>query len=116
VSLTDVEISRALNALATTLRDQRPDAFDAGRIEDIAQGALAGERKMRARATDRTRGELETRDDGRLVAVIELRDGQWSVERRLRAGGSDWALPEPAHRRQAAAGPSDDGAGPPEQS
>jgi nitrogen fixation protein FixH len=99
---TDVEISRALNALSTTLRDQRPSAFDAERVEQIARGALAGERKLSARATGATAGELTLTVDGRLVALIELQDGQWSVERKLRAGGSDWALPQPAHREQAA--------------
>jgi nitrogen fixation protein FixH len=101
VTPTDVEISRALNALATTLRDQRPDAFDAERVEAIARGALAGERKLSARATGSTSGELTIAQDGRLVALIELQDGQWTVERKLRAGGSDWALPEPAHRERA---------------
>jgi hypothetical protein len=77
---TDVEISRALNALSMTFGEQRLESFDAARAQAIVSGALAGEHKL---------------DDGRLVATVELRDGRWSVERRLRAGESPW-LPQPA--------------------
>jgi hypothetical protein len=91
--LSDVEISRVLNALATTLRDQRPARFDPARVEQIATGALAGESKLEARAGGPASGELRKREDGRLVAIIALRDGQWAVERKLRAGESTWAIP-----------------------
>jgi hypothetical protein len=91
--LSDVETSRALNALATTLRDQRPPTFDPGRVERIVTGALGGEPKLEARSTGPARGELRKRDDDTLVATIALEDGQWTVERRLRAGGSRWAIP-----------------------
>ena len=100
--LTDVEISRSLNALATTLRDQRPPAFDAARVEQIVTGALAGERKLLAESTGADSGELRIAEDGRLVAVVRLADGRWSVERRLDAGGSTWALPQPEHARRSA--------------
>jgi nitrogen fixation protein FixH len=92
---TDVEISRALNALSMTFGEQRLESFDAARAQAIVSGALAGEHKLEARATGPTSGELRIRDDGRLVATVELRDGRWSVERRLRAGESPW-LPQPA--------------------
>jgi hypothetical protein len=93
---TDVEISRACNALSITYRDQRPPKFDANRAENIVTGALAGERKLAARARTETSGELRTLQDDLLVAVLELRDGQWVLERKLGAEGSRWALPEPA--------------------
>lgn len=98
--LTDVEMSRALNALSTTLRDQRPQGFDASRIEQIALGAISHEPKLEVRATGGTEGELRKRSDGRLVAVIALREGSWAVERKLRAGDSSWALPQPPHREE----------------
>ncbi|HEY4428572.1 MAG TPA: hypothetical protein VGN08_10245 [Solirubrobacteraceae bacterium] len=101
---TDVEISRALNAVSTTLRDQRPERFDASRVEEIALGALAHEPKLEVRATGPTSGELRTREDGRLVATVELEDGRWAVERKLRAGESSWALPQPAHDEQQSRG------------
>ncbi len=99
---TDVEISRSLNALATTLRDQRPERFDPARAEQIVTGAMAGEAKLRARATGAAGGELLTRDGGILVAVVTLAEGGWKVERKLHAGGSTWALPQPAHATETA--------------
>lgn len=93
---TDVEISRSLNAVSTTLRDQRPSGFDEGRVEQIVTGAMAGEAKMRARATGPASGELLLRDDDTLVAVVKLTEGSWTVERKLGAHGSSWALPQPA--------------------
>ena len=97
---TDVEVSRALNALSTTLRDQRPDGFDPERVEQIVTGAMAGEQKMRARATGAESGELLLRDDDTLVAMVERVEGRWTVERKLHAGGSTWALPQPAHAEE----------------
>jgi hypothetical protein len=93
-ALTDVEVSRALNALSTTLRDQRPAVFDPARAEEIVLGALAHEPKLEVRATGPSSGEVRKRDDGRLVATVALRDGHWTVERKLRAGESSWALPQ----------------------
>lgn len=94
---TDVEVSRALNALATTLRDQRPATLDPARVDEIATGAVAGARKYAVRPLGPTSAELRTADGDLLVAAIHLRDGRWTVERKLRAGGSSWALPQPAH-------------------
>ena len=37
--ITDVELSRALNALATTVKDQRPRSVDAERFQSILDGA-----------------------------------------------------------------------------
>lgn len=96
--LSDVEISRALNALGSTLREQRPQRFEQERAEEIMSGALGGEDKLRARAIGERSGEVLRRGDDRLVALVEVKDGRWSVERRLLAGESTWALPEPAHR------------------
>jgi hypothetical protein len=90
---TDVEISRALNALSTTLRDQRPPRLEPERVQQIADGALGGESKLVYQPGGPTAGELRTREGLELAAVIEQRDGQWTVERKLRAGGSTWALP-----------------------
>ena len=93
---TDVEISRSLNALSTTLRDQRPQRFDPARVEQIVTGAMAGERKLRARAAGPDSGELLIAGEETLVAVVKLADGQWTVERKLGGGDSTWALPQPA--------------------
>jgi hypothetical protein len=98
---TDVEISRALNALSTTLRDQRPPTLDAARVQQIVDGALGGESKLAFHAGGPQAGELRTREDPVLVAVVERRDEQWTVDRKLHAGGSTWALPEPAQDQTA---------------
>ena len=45
-------------------------------------GALGGEPKLEARSTGPNSGELRSREDGRLVANVELRNDQWVVERR----------------------------------
>jgi hypothetical protein len=91
--LTDVEISRALNAVSTTLREQRPESFDPARVREIAVGALGGEPKIDVRAGGHCGGELRSSEDGRLLATVERRRGEWIVERKVSAGGSDWALP-----------------------
>jgi hypothetical protein len=62
-------------------------------VQQIADGALGGESKLVYRPSGPTAGELHTREGSQLVALIEQRDGQWTVERKLRAGGSSWALP-----------------------
>lgn len=98
--LTDVEISRSLNALSATLRDQRPERFDASRAWEIVLGALAHEPKIDVRATSATSGELVRSDDGKLLAEVTRQDGQWTVVRKIRAGESSWALPQPAHDEQ----------------
>lgn len=100
---TDVEVSRALNALATTLRDQRPATLEPARVQQIVDGALSHEPKLAFRASSPATGELRTVADDQLVATISRQDGWWTVERKLRAGGSSWALPQPAHDEQRAA-------------
>jgi hypothetical protein len=103
-ALTDVEISRALNALSMTLRDQRPERFDAAQVERIASGALANEPKLTAEATGATAGTMRRRADGCLIATVERVDGQWVVSRKIGAGESDWALPQPAHNEAESSG------------
>jgi hypothetical protein len=98
---TDVEISRALNALSTTLRDQRPPHLEPQRAQQIVDGALAGEPKLVYQPSGPTGGELRIREGHELVALIAQHNGQWTVERRMRAQGSSWALPQPAHDQQA---------------
>lgn len=86
--LTDVETSRALNALSTTFRDQRPSSFDAARAQEIVDGALAHEPKIEAAATGAATGELRKREDGKLIATVQVQDGQWVVVRPSGRAGS----------------------------
>jgi hypothetical protein len=91
--LTDVEISRSLNALSTTLRDQRPERFDPRRAQEIVLGALAHEPKIEVRGTGPTSGELVGREDGKPLAEVRLQEGRWEVVRKVKADESSWALP-----------------------
>ncbi|MGN6373606.1 MAG: hypothetical protein ACTHM1_11575 [Solirubrobacteraceae bacterium] len=91
--LTDVEISRSLNALSTTLRDQRPERFDPRRAQEIVLGAIAHEPKIQVRATGPTSGQILGSEDGKLLAEVRLQKGQWTVERKIDAAESSWALP-----------------------
>lgn len=90
---TDVEVSRALNALATTLNDQRIPEFRTERFQQIVDGTLAGARKLIVVQSGGEAGRLVTADDGRLVAEVRRVDGVWDVERQITAQGSDWAVP-----------------------
>jgi hypothetical protein len=90
---TDVEVSRAVNALSTTLRDQRPATLDPERLQRIADGALAGERKLAFRLQGPRAAELVLADDGRRVGAIARRDGQWTVTREEDASGSGAGAP-----------------------
>jgi hypothetical protein len=80
---TDVEVSRALNALVTTLNDQGARDADPGRWQEIVTGALAGERHIVAVAEPgdgQPRGRLEA-PDGRRLASFGLREGRWTASR-----------------------------------
>lgn len=92
MSVTDVELSRAVNALSTTLRDQRPQSLDAPRCQQIVDGALGGERKLTVRRDGEARGSL-TGPDGTVLASVERRDGQWHAAREVDAKGSRVAVP-----------------------
>jgi hypothetical protein len=91
--ITDVELSRALNALATTLKDQRPPSMDRDRFQAIVDGALAGQRKLIVRREDDGSGVLLRDDDGGRVGSVALRDGEWSITREVDSTGSGWAQP-----------------------
>ena len=90
--ISDVELNRAINALSTTLRDQRPAEFDAVRFQAIVDGSLGGERKLVVRPLGNDRGRLTARD-GITLASVGLRDGVWNVRREVDATGSGWAVP-----------------------
>ena len=77
----EVDLTRALNALAVTLNDQKLDHFDADRIQELATGATGGEQKLIAYGSGSS-GELRDGSvDGPAVAKLELDRGKWSVQR-----------------------------------
>ncbi len=80
---TDIEVSRALNALTTTLNDQKAERAEPARWQQIVTGSLGGERLILARAEPGDgppRGWLEA-PDARRLASFGCRDGRWSATR-----------------------------------
>jgi ubiquinol-cytochrome c reductase cytochrome b subunit len=71
--VTDTEIGRTINALTTTLNDQRPERLDPERLQSIA-GQLTAivESDTTARLLD---------PDGEPVAAIRFADDAWHVDR-----------------------------------
>src|SRR4051795_13404394 len=77
----EVDLTRAINAIAATLNDQKLDHFDADRVQELATGALGGEQKLIAYGSGMS-GELRDGSvDGPAVAKITLDRGAWSVQR-----------------------------------
>jgi len=85
----EVNLTRALHAVAVTLNDQKLGEFDAERVQEIATGAMGGERKLIAYGSGSS-GELrEGSVEGPPVAHFKLADGMWSVKRVPDARKSD---------------------------
>jgi hypothetical protein len=82
---TDVEISRALNALTTTFNDQRIPTFDEARAQEILTGALGGRRNLLAFAEGRHEGRLVD-SVGHRVASIAHTGTRWTARRERTMG------------------------------
>jgi len=82
VSVTDIDVSRALNALVVTLNDRRDSQPDLERWQAIVTGSLGGEPKLEVRR-DPTRpsGGALLDESRREVGRIWLEDGRWRSER-----------------------------------
>lgn len=81
---TDVEISRALNALVTTLNDQKATGADQRRWQAIVTGSLGGEERLRVAVdalAEGVGGLLHDAETGDLRASFRLRDGRWTATR-----------------------------------
>jgi hypothetical protein len=78
--ITDVELTRAVDALHTTLADQRPRDFDTARFQQIVDGALAGERKLTIVQVSAEHGELQG-EDGRSLGRVDRVEGAWGARR-----------------------------------
>jgi len=90
---TDVELTRTVNALSTTLRDQRPDRLSEERLQAICDGALGGESKLAVHADSGGSAQVTARDGGLLVIRVQRDADNWMVERVRHGQGSDWAEP-----------------------
>jgi hypothetical protein len=86
----DVEIGRALAAVAATLNDQKLEDFDPGRIQEIVTESLGGEPRL----TVDDGGGLHDEAGRRVGAVRRTPSGEWITERQNEvAEGSDTAIP-----------------------
>src|SRR3954453_5570149 len=79
--VSEVDVTRAINAVAATLNDQKLRNFDADHVQEIVTGALGGEQKLIAYGSG-TSGELRGGSvEGNPGAKLTLAKGEWSVER-----------------------------------
>ncbi|HET6864356.1 MAG TPA: hypothetical protein VFH80_00455 [Solirubrobacteraceae bacterium] len=86
----DVEIGRALAAVAATLNDQKLDGFDTGRVQEIVTQALGGEPSL----TVDDGGGLHDGSGTRVGAIRRTPSGEWITERQNEAAkGADTAIP-----------------------
>jgi hypothetical protein len=89
---TDVEIDRALHAIASTLNDQRVDHFDPDRVQRIVTEALGGERRL----TVDDGGGVHEPSGARIAAIRRTPSGEWIADRQNDAAeNSDTAIPSP---------------------
>jgi hypothetical protein len=86
----DVEIGRALAAVAATLNDQKLDDFDTDRVQEIVTEALGGEPLL----TVDDGGGLHDSSGTRVGAIRRTPSGEWITERQNDvAEGADTAIP-----------------------
>ena len=87
---TDVEIGRALAAVAATLNDQQVDHFDVRRMQEIVTEAFGGDQVL----TVDDGGGLHDREGTRVGAVRRTPSGEWITERANEAAErSETAIP-----------------------
>jgi len=87
----DVEIGRALAAVAATLNDQKLEGFDPGRVQEIVTEALGGEPLL---TVDDGGGLHDSSSGVRVGAIRRTPSGEWITERQNDvAEGADTAIP-----------------------
>jgi hypothetical protein len=87
---TDVEIERALNAIAATLNHQGLDEFETGRVQKIVTQSLGGQPELKVDDG----GGLHDESGARVGAIRQTDSGEWITERQNDAAErSDTAIP-----------------------
>jgi hypothetical protein len=87
----DVEIGRALAAVAATLNDQKLDGFETGHVQAIVTESLGGEPLLRV---DDGGGLHDASSGKRVGAIRRTPSGEWITERQNEvAKGADTAIP-----------------------
>jgi hypothetical protein len=87
----DVEIERALEALAATLNDPPLDGFDTRRVQAIVDAALGGQRRW----TVDSGGGLHDETARRVGAMRRTPSGEWIIDRQ-NAGAARSETPIPS--------------------
>ena len=86
----DVEIGRALAAVAATLNEQKLNGFETGRVQEIVTEALGGEPLL----TVDDGGGLHDASGVRVGAIRRTPSGEWITERQNEAAkNADTAIP-----------------------
>ncbi|MBV8711173.1 MAG: hypothetical protein JOY56_05320 [Solirubrobacterales bacterium] len=86
----EVEIERALAAVAATLNDQKLDHFDTGHVQEVVTEALGGEPRL----TVDDGGGLHDPSGTRVGAIRRTPSGEWIGERQNEtAERADTAIP-----------------------
>jgi len=87
---TDVEIGRALAAVAATLNDQKVEHFDTRRVQKMVDDALGDAQVL----TVDDGGGLHNREGTRVGAIRRTPSGEWITERANQAAErSETAIP-----------------------
>jgi hypothetical protein len=88
----NVEISRALAAVAATLNDQKLGEWDTDRVQEIVTESLGGEQHLRVDDG----GGLHDQSGARVGLIRRTPSGEWITERQNEvAERSDTAVPSP---------------------
>ena len=86
----DVEVDRALAAVAATMNDQEVESFDTDRVQDIVTESLDGQQEL----TVDDGGGLHDSSGARVGVVRRTPSGEWITERQNEAAErSDTAIP-----------------------
>src|SRR4051794_10065262 len=85
----EVDLARALHSVTATLNDQKVEEFESARVQEIATGAMGGERHLIAYGSGNSGDPREGSIDGRGVARFTFEEGKWSAERVPAARKSD---------------------------
>jgi hypothetical protein len=89
---TDVEIERSLASITATLNDQRLEQLEPGRVQEIVDEALGGERELHVDDG----GGIHDKSGARVGAIRRTDSGEWIAERQNDAAErSDTAVPSP---------------------